>query len=247
MAEQSLKEFYRDKTIFVTGAMGFVGRLLIAKLMRLGNVKQILILSRPKRGKTNQERLKKLFSGFLFQEMDKYDKSFHQKVRIINGDMEADMLGISEADAELLRQNTEIIIHCAATVKFDERLSKAISINIQGTKTLLDIALEVKNLLRFVYISTAYSQCPNWENIKEIFYEPPMHFRRALELPKSFDTDVIDALTRHIITPWPNTYTFTKAVTESMIKHYQTQLPLAVVRPSIRKHKFISKAIGILI
>lgn len=36
-----------------------------------------------------------------------------------------------------------------------------------------------------------------------------------------------------IIGPWPNTYTFTKALTESMIKEIGSGLPLGIFRPGI--------------
>lgn len=232
MKLESLKDFYDGKTLFVTGATGFIGRLLIAKLMRLGNVKEVLILSRPKKGKSNGERLDHILTGFLFQEMDKFDAGFKEKLRIVNGDMELDDLGISLKDREYIKSNVEIMVHGAATVRFDEQLQKAIAINIRGTRNLLDLATEAKRLKSFVHISTAYSQCPRSE-IQEMFYESPMDYRRALELISSFSDDVVNALTTKIIDPWPNTYTFTKAVSEDMIRQYQSRLPIAIIRPSI--------------
>lgn len=214
------------------GGTGFIGRLFLAKLMRIGNVKEILLLSRPKKGKSNDERLVNILSGFLFEEVDKFDVNFKSKLRIINGDMELDGLGISHHDREYIKNHAEVIIHAAATVRFDEQLRKAIAINVCGTKAMLDIALEVKNLHSFVHISTAYSNCPR-SDIQEVFYEPPVDYRLALEFLKRFDDDAINALTAKLITPWPNTYTFTKAISEDMIRQHQDLLPISIVRPSI--------------
>lgn len=197
MNSEVLKNFYDDKTILVTGATGFVGRLLLAKLMRMGNVKEILIISRPKKGKTNEERLDKILSGFLFQEVNKYDAGFKNKLRIVNGDMELDDLGVSSEEREYIINHVQVIIHAAATVGFDEKLRNAIATNVRGTKVMLDIATEVKDLQSFLYISTAYSQCPRFE-IQETFYESPIDYRRALELLSFFDDDVIDSVTAKV-------------------------------------------------
>lgn len=232
MSSDSLKDFYNGKTILLTGATGYIGKLMLAKLMRIGNLKEILLILRPKRGKTNEERLKHVLSGFLFQEMDKYDGKFQSKLRVISGDMEIEDLGISDDDREYMKDNVEIIIHGAATVRFDEDLPVAIAINIRGSKHMLDIAMQAKNLQSFVHVSTAYSNCTRLE-IDEVFYKPPMDYCDALGLLK-IDGD-INTFTEKLINPWPNTYTFTKAIAEDMMRQYQERLPIGVIRPSIGK------------
>jgi alcohol-forming fatty acyl-CoA reductase len=54
----SVQKFYAGKTIFITGASGFMGKVLIEKLLySCSDVKEILILMREKRGKTGRERV----------------------------------------------------------------------------------------------------------------------------------------------------------------------------------------------
>jgi fatty acyl-CoA reductase len=54
----SVQDFYRGKTIFVTGGSGFMGKVLIEKLLySCSDVKELIILMRPKRGKTAQQRV----------------------------------------------------------------------------------------------------------------------------------------------------------------------------------------------
>lgn len=58
-SENSLiKNFLSDKTVFVTGGFGFVGKLLVEKLLK-NNVKKIFLMARPKKGKTIEERFEK--------------------------------------------------------------------------------------------------------------------------------------------------------------------------------------------
>lgn len=230
--EPSIKSFYKDKTVFLTGATGYLGSLFLAKLMRLGNVKEVLILSRPKKGKSNQERLSLILSDFLFQETSIYDENFVNKLRIVNGDIAMEHAGISRDDRDYIKSHVEIIIHCAATVRFDEQLRTSIKINVCGTKSMLNIAIETKNLQSFIHVSTAYAQCPR-HDIKETFYEPPIEYRRAIKFCEELDDDLIDGVTEKLIAPWPNTYTFTKAIAEDMIRDYSDRLPILIIRPSI--------------
>lgn len=71
-----------------------------------------------------------------------------------------------------------IIFHGAATVRFDEKIKKAVLTNVRSTKDILQLARECRNLQSFVYVGTAFSSCGNGE-IEEVFYKP------------SYDTDSI--------------------------------------------------------
>lgn len=54
----SIAEFYSHKDVFITGATGFLGKCLMEKLLRsVPNIGQVMILIRPKRGKSAKERL----------------------------------------------------------------------------------------------------------------------------------------------------------------------------------------------
>lgn len=228
-----MKDFYDNKILFITGGMGYIGKLLLAKLMRLGNVKEVLLLSRPKKGKSSEERMNDLFKGFLFNEMQNYDAHFRSKVRIVNGDMEPKDLGISHEDREYIKNNVEVIIHGAAALNMDGKLRNAIEVNVRGTKELLDLSIETKFLQSFVFISTAYSQCSRMD-LKEIFYETPMDFRLSIKLLEEFgNEESLSVVTRKLIAPWPNVYTFTKAIGEDMIRQYKDRLPIAIARPSV--------------
>jgi len=52
-----IKDFYRDKVLLVTGCTGFVGKVVLEKILRsLPDVKRIYITVRAKRGTTPLER-----------------------------------------------------------------------------------------------------------------------------------------------------------------------------------------------
>ena len=68
-------------------------------------------------------------------------------------------MAMSEEDRSTVTRETNVVFHVAATVKFDEKLSKSIAINVRGTKELMDLAREMEGLQSFVHVSTAYVHC----------------------------------------------------------------------------------------
>ena len=54
-------KYYQNKSIFITGATGFLGKVLIEKLLRsCYGLKKIYVLVRHKKGNTPQQRLNEL-------------------------------------------------------------------------------------------------------------------------------------------------------------------------------------------
>ena len=57
-----IQEFYNGQSIFITGGTGFMGKLLIEKLLRTcPGVTSIYLLVRPKKGKDVHQRTEEIF------------------------------------------------------------------------------------------------------------------------------------------------------------------------------------------
>lgn len=56
--------------------------------------------------------------------------------------------------------------------RFNEDLKNAVILNTLGTKRVLELCEEMKNLKSFVHVSTAYSNSDK-HTVDEIVYEPP--------------------------------------------------------------------------
>lgn len=65
---------------------------------------------------------------------------------VISGDCSLPDLGISDDDRKLLAENVSIVYHCAATVRFDECLKRAVQLNTRGTKLMLELCKTFKKL-----------------------------------------------------------------------------------------------------
>ena len=82
-------------------------------------------------------------------------------------------LAMSEEDRERMKCEINVVFHSAATIQFNDLLSKSVSMNVRGTKELMDLAKEMKNLVSFVHVSTCYVHCHlQDEVIREEIYPP---------------------------------------------------------------------------
>ncbi|KAG5864415.1 hypothetical protein JTB14_020356 [Gonioctena quinquepunctata] len=84
----------------------------------------------------------------------------------------------------------------------------------------------------FVHVSTAYSNFPQ-RIIEEKVYDFPIPLEDMKSIIENLKDEDVSERTPSIINPWPNTYTFTKALTESMIKSISEDLPITIFRPSV--------------
>lgn len=68
------------------------------------------------------------------------------KIRVIVGDVAKANLDLSTEDRRLIIENVNLVYHCAATIRFDEKLKVAVELNARGTKLMVELALQCKKL-----------------------------------------------------------------------------------------------------
>ncbi|CAH0383941.1 unnamed protein product [Bemisia tabaci] len=230
-----IQRFYEGANVFITGATGFIGMVLVEKLLRsCPGIEQLFLLVRCRKGKSAEERINEMFRNPLFSRLLEGQSNVLKKVRIIRGDVEQPNLGISSSDTDTLKKYVNVIIHVAATVRFDEHLRRAYTINVASLRDILDMAEAMKNLKAFVHVSTAFSQVHRGtECVTENFYPGPYTEAEIEALLQSADDYTIACLTSQVLNKSPNTYVLTKAMAEDMIRKRLDSLPIAVYRPSI--------------
>nr|CAD7197092.1 unnamed protein product [Timema douglasi] len=228
-----IAEFYRGRCIMITGATGFMGKVLVEKLLRsCPDIANIYLLMRPKRGADVMTRLDELTSATLFDWLRKEHPEALNKLVPIRGDITCPELGISVTDQKILAENVSVVFHSAATVKFDEALKLSVAMNIMGTKRLVQLCHKMVKLEALVHVSTAYCNC-NRQEIGELVYPPPADPDKIIQCVEWMDEELLNTITPKIIGNRPNTYTFTKALAEHVLIKQSGSLPVAIVRPSI--------------
>ncbi|KAK9879060.1 hypothetical protein WA026_003875 [Henosepilachna vigintioctopunctata] len=233
VVKSNIAEYFDGKTVFLTGATGFLGKLILEKILRAcKSVKAVYILVRSKKGVHIDERIEALFAGPAMDRLKKENPKFRQQVEIIPGDLLLPHLGMSEGSIRKFKENVNIVIHCGASVRFDQMIREATYANVRSVKHLIEFSKEARGLQSFLYISTAYSHCPQ-ELIKEEFYQPPIQHNALIQLVDILDRETLEKITPILLGEWPNTYSYTKAVAESLIQLEGGCLPIAIVRPSI--------------
>ncbi|KAH8276411.1 hypothetical protein KR018_005698, partial [Drosophila ironensis] len=226
--------FYKDKVIFLTGATGFLGKVMIEKLLRSTDVKRIYAMVRSKRGHNLQERLQLWQKEEVFKVLLSSQPEALQRVQFIAGDCCEPDLGIREEDRRLLCAEVHIVIHGAATVRFDEALHKALAINTRATRLMLQLAKQMKHLESYLHISTAFSNCVILD-IEEKFYPEhlPCSADKVLALSEMVNSKVLANMSAGLMGSFPNTYIFTKALAEDILLKESGSLPVSICRPNM--------------
>ncbi|XP_028843571.1 fatty acyl-CoA reductase 1 isoform X2 [Denticeps clupeoides] len=229
----TIPEYYAGKSVLITGATGFMGKVLLEKLLRsCPAVKAAYVLVRHKSGQVPQARVAEMISCKLFDRLRDEQAGFASKIVPINSDLTKPELDLSKEDQDTLTENVNIVFHCAATIRFNEPLKDAMLLNVLATQKMVALAHRVKHLEVFIHVSTAYANCDR-ELIEEVVYTPPVDYRKLIDTLDWMDDKLVSVLTPNLIGERPNTYTYTKALAEYLVQQECGDLNVAIVRPSI--------------
>jgi thioester reductase-like protein len=175
--------------VLLTGATGFVGREILLRFLERDD-RHVFALVRAENNDQAAGRL-----------------PAHERLTAVAGDIEQPGLGLADRSSERLSREVTTVVHCAASVSFDMPLEESRSVNVEGTRRVLDFARSCTRLERFTYVSTAY-----------VAGEPGGLFREdELAVGQRFR----------------NPYELSKFEAELALRSEGADLPLQILRPSI--------------
>jgi thioester reductase-like protein len=192
------------EAVLLTGATGFVGMAVLARLLEQTDRDVVVLVRAASRSRANA-RLNAVL-GSLFDARERY----RGRVSAVCGDLTAPGLGLG-ADREWIAKEVSEVVHGAASVAFDLPLAESRSINVEGTRRILDLAEDCaargKGLRRMTYVSTAYVAGDRHGCAREAELDVGQGFRNAYEQSKH--------------------------EAERMVWSRRDRLPVTIVRPSI--------------
>ncbi|KAI9556289.1 hypothetical protein GHT06_018863 [Daphnia sinensis] len=224
MEKVSIQDFYSGRSVFVTGATGFMG------------IDRLYLLIRPTSGKNTFVRLQELINCKAFEWLKQNQPDALEKLIPINGDVSLPDLGLSLSDVQELSDNVSIVFHSAARVKFDNNLRSALEMNVRGPQRVANFCQQFKKLKAFVHVSTTFNNLENKEIAEEI-YPATVDPQKLMDLIDSMDDLLLASITKQLVGKCPNVYAYTKALGEQLLRNIterdEHKLPIVVVRPSI--------------
>ncbi|XP_010427501.1 PREDICTED: fatty acyl-CoA reductase 6, chloroplastic-like [Camelina sativa] len=248
--------FLKGKSYLVTGGTGFLGKVLIEKLLRASpEIGKVFLLIRSKDQESASKRLcDEIISSDLFKLLKKmhgssYEAFMKSKLIPVIGDIGEDNLGIEPEIADMVRDDVDVIISCGGRTTFDDRYDSALIVNALGPGRLLSFGKECKKLTLFLHFSTAYVTGKK----EGIVLETPLcigenitsdlnigsELKLASEAVRKFHGSEGIKKLKELGTEraqhygWENSYTFTKAIGETIIHSNRGHLPVVIIRPSI--------------
>ncbi|RWR72082.1 Male sterility [Cinnamomum micranthum f. kanehirae] len=154
---------FKGKNLLITGATGFLGKVLIEKVLRtIPDVGKIFLVIK---AKSKEDSMKRLQNEILQADLFKCLKEIHgesyqsfmlSKLVPVAGDVRKDDLDIEVDLAEEIAREVDIIVHLAANTTFDERYDVALDTNTRGPSRLIRFAQRCQKLKLFQHVSTAY-------------------------------------------------------------------------------------------
>jgi fatty acyl-CoA reductase len=135
-----MQERLAGKALLLTGASGFVGKALLAQVVRELPDTAVTVLLRGDAGERLQNQV---LTSAPFEGLD------GSAVRAISGDLGNDGLQITGT--------YDVVIHCAASVSFEQAMDEALELNSKGPARLLQAIRDAGSDPYFIHVSTAYA------------------------------------------------------------------------------------------
>jgi nucleoside-diphosphate-sugar epimerase len=175
-------DFFNGKTLFVVGATGFLGKVLLERVLwQLPQVRRIVLLMRPHSAQNPEVAVRlraerAIFSSSIFNRLrarhgERFEAFVRDKVKIVAGDLSCPDLGLDSHSLRVLGSEVDFIINLAAQVGFDERLDRAVSSNTVGPRHLLNLGKRFRNPT-MLHVSTCYVSGRRAGSIPEQVLEP---------------------------------------------------------------------------
>ena len=117
----------KGKHVLITGTTGFVGKVMLEKIMRsvpdIGGVYLLI------RGTKKYANAGSRFEFLKLNAPDYFNDFCHDKIHCISGEITEYQFGLPRIEFRDLAAKIDAVVNCAASVNFREELDRALKIN----------------------------------------------------------------------------------------------------------------------
>jgi nucleoside-diphosphate-sugar epimerase len=152
--------------VLLTGATGFLGQEILAQAASDRRIAEVVSVVRPQTVRDPKTKavvrvLSPTERGRLLLSRMGIGGHAARKFRFVDGDIEKPFLGIGEKDLAALEKTVTHVIHCAASVSFDDTYESSFRANVLGCKNALAFSLRLQRakgskFVLHVAIETSY-------------------------------------------------------------------------------------------
>jgi len=190
--------------VLLTGATGFLGKEILAQAAGDRGIEEVVAVVRPEtlrdpRTKAVLKVLSPRQRGALLLKRLHIVGAATRKFRFVEGDIEKPLFGIAEGERRKLGASLTHVIHCAASVSFDDPYESSFRANVLGCRNALAFsrsvqAAEGSKFVCHVAIETSYIHGRRKRTIAQetALMFPPHFYNNFYELTKamaSIETD----------------------------------------------------------
>ncbi len=180
----SLHEIYRGRSVFILGATGFVGKVVLSMLLhRFEEIRRVYVMVRRGSGTSSEDRFwNHVVASPTFDPLrEKYGGEaglaafLRDKIRVVDGDITEPHLGLDEAGAAAVAADIDVILNSSGKVTFNPPLEAALRTNVEGTKNVIAFAKQMKRPA-LIHTSTCFVAGNRsgevWESEELVGYYP---------------------------------------------------------------------------
>jgi long-chain acyl-CoA synthetase len=193
-------EIYRDRSIFLIGSTGFLGKVTLSMLLhRFPNIGKIYVTVRARSQEESETRFwNNIITAPPFDPLrERYGSALEgfvrDKVIVRGGDIAETNFGYTEEQAQAIADDIDVIINSAGNVTFNPTLESGLRTNVVGTQNVIAFARRMKRPA-LVHVSTCFVAGNRsgavWESDPVLGYFPRQHEMQGVEF--SVDQEIAD-------------------------------------------------------